>query len=328
MWKRYIDSVVRQEDKQMLVFFEPANSKDLNTAERKLKTVMPDSLASFLRESNGISKDNEVIICSTIDIIKCTLEARKHMPWRQYPGDYKGHVFFSTTNDHDDYFSIKRDNETGEEKVYIWEGHNSCGIFMCESLKRWLKIWLSVDMSRYYRGPQHLQEIEMPVAEKIQKHLTFQLSDYQEEYCWQRQIACSCGGDNSFQLFYYGKLLEDGGIADTEEFCQREEIGCAECNKRILLFDAHQHGYDPVVCGFPETPEEEYSKRNANQPYICECGNKAFHFVATASYDSSFYEMIELETQRELDECYGWFTVEAICSECSKNITVISYECA
>ena len=140
MWKEYIDTIVEQEEKQKLNFFEPANSKDLNSVERKLKVIIPDSPASLLRESNGISKNKDVIIHPTIDIIKYTLTARKHMPWKQYPEDYKGHVFFSTTNDHDDYFSIKRDNETGEEKVYIWESHNSCGVFMCESLEKWLNI--------------------------------------------------------------------------------------------------------------------------------------------------------------------------------------------
>ena len=326
MWKEYIDSIVEQKEK--LVFFEPANSKDLNHIERKLKTAIPDSLAGLLRETNGILKNNDVIIYSTADIIKGTLTARKHVPWSYHPEDYKDHLFFSMTTNGDVYFSIKEENDTGAEKIYVWECWNSCGVLMSESLEKWLRVWLWVDMTRYYRGPQHLQDFATLVTEKIQRFLSSELDDSQKEYCWQRLITCPCGSDSVFQLFYYGKLLDDGVIADTEEFCQKEEITCTKCNKQIVLFDAYQHGYDAVVCGFPETSEEGYSQRNVAQPYVCECGNKAFHLVVRASYDSNFYEMIELETQRELDESYGWYSVEAICSGCNKNITVISYECA
>lgn len=317
MWKEYIDSVVEQEVKQRLSYFQPANSKKLNSVERKLGVTIHDSLASFLRESNGLLRDNKVIIFSAHDIIKHTLQVRNSMPRKQYPEVFKGHIFFSTTNNTNDHFSIKHDIETNRELVYVWESHNIPGCFMSESLEKWLKVWLSVDRNRYYRGPQHLQEFGRPVTSKIQKYLSSELSDFKKEYCWQKQITCSCNS-NDFKLFYYGSLLEGGGIADTEEFRQREEIECQECHKRLVLFDAHQHGYDPVVCNFPDTPKDEYSQREIDLSYSCECGNNTFHFVATASYDSSFYDIVDLETQRELDECYGWFTVKAICSECKK----------
>lgn len=327
MWKEYITSILKQGEVEKFSFFEPASSKDLTKVEKKLKVIMPESLACFLRETNGFSKGEDVIVCSTENIIKETLAARDHMPWKQHPEDYKGHLFFSTARGDDGWFSITRDKD-GLEKVRIWEAWNSCGVFMCESLERWLKIWLSVDMGRYYRGPQHLQEYGKTVTDEIESLLSSRLQDYQKEYCWQRQVMCSCGNDAGFRLFYYGRLLENGHVADTQEFRQREEVECPQCQRHFVLFDAHQHGYDPVICQWPKRPKEEYSRRDVSQIYQCKCGSERFSLVATASYDMDFYEMIALETQKELDECYGWFDVEGICTECKKSVGVIDYECA
>lgn len=63
---------------------------------------------------------------------------------------------------------------------------------------------------------------------------------------------------------------------------------------------------------------------------ICCCrrfGRRIGSGAGKGSYDISLDDLADLETQRELDESYGWFSVEAICRKCRKVVCVISYEC-
>lgn len=329
MWKELILSIVGKNDAQKVSFCEPANASDLTRIKRELNITIPKSLAGLLCETNGIIINQKPLIWPADRIITETVSVREQKLWE---GNYGYHIeqylFFARALGYDLFALICDNNENQDTKVSIFQTRQSCGLFMCESLYRWLKVWLSVDTFQYYRGPQQLQKYTRPLPSDIEKSLSYKLTAEQKEYRWQRQIVCSCGESNKLKLFYHGQLLDDGLIADTEEFRQKEEVECQKCKKRFILFEPYEQGYDSVVCGFHGSPEGDYSLREVNKSYRCQCGCDLFTLVVSASYDMDFYELITLETQRELDESYGWYDVQAICSNCHKNIDVIDYECA
>lgn len=327
MWKEFIAELVTQNEIADVSFCSPATENELAAIMRALHINAPHSLRRLLCETNGVTRKEKRLIWSTDDIIKETLKARECANWQNPHVPIEQYLFFANANGKD-LFALECSNIDSEAKIFVWQSDQPFGVFMCESLQKWLQIWLSVDVSRYYRGPQHLQKYAILISSETEQLLSRKLTSQRQSYSWQKQIACPCGRCDGFQLYYRGELLVDGTIADSKEIRQREEIACPSCQTQFVLFDPNEHGYDSVEGNNGALGLDSYSTRLVNKLYRCECGCDRFILIATASYDIDFYELITLESQKYLDESYGWFSVEAICSNCHKSQIAIDYECA
>ena len=120
------------------------------------------------------------------------------------------------------------------------------------------------------------------------------------------EIRCTCGG----VAFSAHRNIDDDN---------RFHGVCRNCDKDILLFDAHRHGWDALVCHVPA----EDADAGESTETCPKCGSNSFAVTVWIEPTNveEFVSCVEGELpDEEWVNAYFWFAAHLTCIGCGKKL--------
>ena len=114
------------------------------------------------------------------------------------------------------------------------------------------------------QGPKYLKEHLAIPSDEIKAQIRISNPEVQ----WMGQLV-SAAGNREFQIKYYGDLMNEETIIDTDNGVQRVIAIDTKSNEEILLFDKMLHGWDGFITNAfegqkntPRIPDKLYIAKN------------------------------------------------------------------
>jgi hypothetical protein len=140
------------------------------------------------------------------------------------------------------------------------------------------------------QGPKYLRNYLTPLTSEIVGNFKIKYPDVQ----WIGQLI-SNGQNRHFQIKYYGDIMNNETIIDTDKGVQQILAVDIETNSEILLFDKMIHGWNGFVCNTYH--DQKNIDRKANKLYRSKNNNYNFRIVLLAFYNKGTgQELIESAT--------------------------------
>lgn len=141
MWK---DFITKLNTSYTIGFDEPVSENELIEMEKALNIKLPESLRSLLYETNGF-EDGTLMSAKDIEKINLFLRNSSDLTESFMPLDC--FLFFGDAGN-GDYFGFPIINgEIWKEDVYGWNHEDDSRTWVASSLKNFLKVWLSGELS-------------------------------------------------------------------------------------------------------------------------------------------------------------------------------------
>jgi hypothetical protein len=140
------------------------------------------------------------------------------------------------------------------------------------------------------QGPKYLRDYLTPLTSEIVGNFKIKNPNVQ----WIGQLI-STGQNRHFQIKYYGDIMNDETIIDTDKGVQQIIAVDIDSNEEILLFDKMIHGWNGFVCNTYQ--DQKNVDRKANKLYMSKNNNCNFRIVLLAFYNKgTSQELIESAT--------------------------------
>lgn len=140
------------------------------------------------------------------------------------------------------------------------------------------------------QGPKYLREYLTPLTSEIVGHFKINYPDVQ----WIGQLI-STAQNRHFQIKYYGDIMNDETIIDTDKGVLQIIAVDNDTNNEILLFDKMIHGWNGFVCNTYQ--DQKNVDRKANKLYRSKNNNYNFRIVLLAFYNKGTgQELLESAT--------------------------------
>lgn len=140
------------------------------------------------------------------------------------------------------------------------------------------------------QGPKYLREQLTPLTSDILGNFKNKYPDVQ----WIGQLI-STGQNRRFRIKYYGDLMNDETIIDSDKGVQQIIAVDIESNEEILLFDKMIHGWNGFVCDSYQ--DQNSVDRKAIKLYKSKVNTYNFRILLLAFYNNGTrQELLELAT--------------------------------
>lgn len=141
MWKSFITNIDNSYSNK---FNYPASEDELLEVEKALNVKIPKGLRNLLHETNGL---NDGTIMTIEDIRKTNLFLRNSDDMKENFMPIDCLLFFSDAGN-GDYFGYPITNgDTWRTDIYVWNHEDDSRTWVASSLKNFLKIWISGQLS-------------------------------------------------------------------------------------------------------------------------------------------------------------------------------------
>jgi len=148
----------------------------------------------------------------------------------------------------------------------------------------------SQENSLRLQGPKYLRDHLTSLTADIISSFKIKHPNVQ----WLGQLT-STKQNRRFQIKYYGDLLNDETIIDTDKGVQQLIAVDTDTNEEILLFDKMIHGWDGFICDTYHDQKNVY--RKANKLYKSKDNTYNFRIVVLAFYNNGTkQELLESAT--------------------------------
>ncbi|MDP4265645.1 MAG: hypothetical protein Q8941_24205 [Bacteroidota bacterium] len=129
------------------------------------------------------------------------------------------------------------------------------------------------------QGPKYLRKHLTPLTSDIVDNFKIKLPGTQ----WIGQLI-STTQNRHFQIKYYGDLMNDETIIDTDKGVQRLIAVDTDSNEEILLFDKMLHGWDGFICNTYEDQRNVF--RSSTKLYKSRKNTYNFRIVLLTFYNN------------------------------------------